>query len=149
MKTICPECYSENDHITPLLKPRDCLQQHTQYICGSCGRCICIEHDQNRGLQRWNFPFTTLDAAKLYVRIAEYTLKKGCAIYEISNAKERVSYKIFGDEEALLLYLEKHKDRRCVTKKPAWGIANYREFEKTQIRKLTATEIDTYLAKRI
>lgn len=49
---MCEECYSEKNRITPLLNPLDCLKKHTQYICGTCGRCICIEHDENRGLQR-------------------------------------------------------------------------------------------------
>ena len=43
---MCEECYSDENRITPLLNPLDCLENHTQYICGTCGRCICIEHDQ-------------------------------------------------------------------------------------------------------
>ena len=58
---MCEECYSDENRITPLLNPLDCLENHTQYICGTCGRCICIEHDPNRGLQRWNFPFKSLE----------------------------------------------------------------------------------------
>ena len=54
---MCKECYVEENRITPLLNPLECLKNHTQYICGTCGRCICIERDANRGLQRWNFPF--------------------------------------------------------------------------------------------
>lgn len=65
---ICEECYSENRRITPLLNPKDCLQNHTQYICGACGRCICIEHDARKKLQRWNFPFSTPEIAKLYLK---------------------------------------------------------------------------------
>ena len=57
---MCEECYSDENRITPLLNPLDCLENHTQYICGTCGRCICIEHDPNRGLQRWNFPFIAI-----------------------------------------------------------------------------------------
>lgn len=57
---MCIECYIDESRITPLLNPIECLQNHTQYICGTCGRCICIEHDPKRGLQRWNFPFTTV-----------------------------------------------------------------------------------------
>ena len=44
---MCEECYSDENRITPLLNPLDCLENHTQYICGTCGRCICIEHDPN------------------------------------------------------------------------------------------------------
>ena len=50
---MCMECYVDENRITPLLNPLDCLENHTQYICGTCGRCICIEHDPKRGLQRW------------------------------------------------------------------------------------------------
>ncbi len=53
---MCEECYSTENRKTLIDKsPLDCLENHTQYICGTCGRCICIEHDINRGLQRWNF----------------------------------------------------------------------------------------------
>ena len=92
---MCIECYSDNNRITPLLNPLDCLKNHTQYICGTCGRCICIENDPKRGLQRWNFPFKSLDIAKLYLRTADYTMKKSCGIYEIKSEKGRASYKIF------------------------------------------------------
>lgn len=65
---MCMECYIDENRITPLLNPLDCLANHTQYICGTCGRCICIEHDPKRGLQRWNFPFKSLEIAKLYLK---------------------------------------------------------------------------------
>ena len=52
--TECKECYSAHNRITPLLEPRNCLENHTQYICGTCGRCICIDRDEKRGVQRWN-----------------------------------------------------------------------------------------------
>ena len=48
---MCKECYSNNNRIAPLLNPLDCLENHTQYMCGTYGRCICIEHAQNRGLR--------------------------------------------------------------------------------------------------
>ena len=73
---MCKECYADNNRTTPLLKPFDCLKNHIQYICGSCGRCICISKDPKRGLQRWNFPFESLEIAKLYLRTADYTMKK-------------------------------------------------------------------------
>lgn len=40
---MCVECYVDEKKITPLLNPIECLQNHMQYICGTCGRCICIE----------------------------------------------------------------------------------------------------------
>lgn len=115
---MCEECYSENNRTTPLLKPMDCLENHTQYICGTCGRCICIEHDPNRGLQRWNFPFKTVETARLYLRTADYTAKKSCGIYEIQSNKGRVSYKIFSDIADLEIYLQKNKDKSCVNMQP-------------------------------
>ena len=81
---MCKECYVNESRITPLLNPIDCLKNHTQYICGICGRCICIDHDPVRDLQRWNFPFKSLEIAKLYLRTADYT-KKTCGIYEIKS----------------------------------------------------------------
>ena len=117
---MCKECYTNQSRITPLLNPMDCLMYHTQYICGTCGRCICIEHDSERNLQRWNFPFRSLEIAKLYLRTADYTMKKSCGIYEIKDRKGRCSYKIF----------------------------EYKEFANTQVRRLTDDEVKQYLAER-
>jgi len=48
----CKECYSSKNRVTPLLEARKCLENHLQYVCGTCGRCICIDKDKIRGLQR-------------------------------------------------------------------------------------------------
>lgn len=74
------ECYSNENRVTPLLNPLECLQNHTQYICGTCGRCICIDKDPKSGLQRWNFPFKTVEIAKLYSRTADYTTKMSSGV---------------------------------------------------------------------
>lgn len=145
---MCEECYSENNRATPLLKPMDCLENHTQYICGTCGRCICIEHDPNRGLQRWNFPFKTAEIARLYLRTADYTVKKSCGIYEIQSNKGRVSYKIFSDIADLEIYLQKNKDKSCVNMPPVFSVNEYREYPQTQVRKLTTEEIRKYMSTR-
>ena len=131
-----------------LLNPLDCLTNHTQYICGTCGRCICIERDENRRLQRWNFPFKTLEIAKLYLRTADYTMKKACGIYALHDAKGRLFYKIFVDNEELQGYLKKHRHKTCKEMKPVFMVAEYQEFANTQVRKLTADEIQQYLSKR-
>lgn len=34
---MCMECYTDENRVTPLLNPTDCLEKHTQYICGTCG----------------------------------------------------------------------------------------------------------------
>ena len=89
LSKYCEECYSASSRVTPLINPEQCLKNNTQYICGTCGRCICIEKDSKRGLMRWNFPFKTLEIAKLYLRVAEYCFQSNCGIYELKNNKER------------------------------------------------------------
>ena len=145
---MCMECYVDKNRITPLLNPVYCLKNHTQYICGTCGRCICIEHDPKRGLQWWNFPFKSLEIAKLYLRTADYSMKKPCGIYELKNENGRLSYKIFADSEDLLLYLKKNKGKTCKDMKPIFVIKEYREYVNTQIRKLTSDEIQKYMSER-
>ena len=145
---MCSECYVDRNRITPLLNPLDCLENHTQYICGTCGRCICIEHDQNRGLQRWNFPFKSLEIAKCYSRTADYTTKKPCGIYEIKSERGRISYKIFADNKDLQLYLTKNKGKACETKEPVFSVKEYKEYPNTQVRKLTSDEIKKYMSER-
>lgn len=145
---MCKECYVNKNRVTPLLNPIDCLENHTQYICGTCGRCICIEHDKKRGLQRWNFPFKSLEIAKLYLRTADYTTKKPCGIYEILSENGRLSYKIFEDEESLKIYLKRNKGKTCETMKPAFIVDEYREYKNTQVRKLTPDEVDRYISER-
>lgn len=145
---MCSECYSCESRATPLLNPLDCLKNHTQYICGTCGRCICIDRDPKRGLQRWNFPFMSLETAKLYLRAADYTMKKSCGIYEIKSGKGRVSYKIFAGEKDLSLFLRKNKDKICESMAPVFMVGEYKEYANTQVRKLTADEIERYIAER-
>lgn len=145
---MCMECYADESRITPLLNPVDCLENHTQYICGTCGRCICIEHDPKHGLQRWNFPFKSLEIAKLYLRTADYSMKKPCGIYELENENGRRSYKIFADSEDLLSYLKKNKGKICKSRKPVFMVEEYKEYANTQIRKLTPDEIQAYMSER-
>ena len=145
---MCKECYTNQSRITPLLNPMDCLTYHTQYICGTCGRCICIEHDSERNLQRWNFPFRSLEIAKMYLRTADYTMKKSCGIYEIKDRKGRCSYRIFADKEDLELYLKKNQGKTCGTMTPLFRIEEYKEFANTQVRRLTDDEVKQYLAER-
>ncbi|GAB2021152.1 hypothetical protein RyT2_02250 [Pseudolactococcus yaeyamensis] len=148
LKEICQECYSDHKRITPLLNPLDCLHNHVQYICGTCGRCICINPDEKRGSQRWYFPFKSLDIAKLYLRTADYTVKKSCGIYELQSATGRISYKIFVDIEALLLYLKRNTNKRCPTQTPLFVKEDYREYSDTEVKKLTSKEIEVYLSER-
>ena len=145
---MCKECYVDQSRVTPLLNPLECLNNHTQYICGTCGRCICIEYDPNRGLQRWNFPFKSLEIAKLYLRTADYTEKKPCGIYELKSENGRISYKIFASNEDLKLYLKKNKGKTCEKMASVFSVEEYQEFPNTQVRKLTAEEVETYMKER-
>lgn len=145
---MCKECYVDQNRITPLLNPIECLKNHVQYICGTCGRCICIDHDPVRDLQRWNFPFKSLEIAKLYLRTADYTVKKSCGIYEIKSENGRLSYKIFEDEESLKIYLKRNKEKTCETMKPVFIVDEYREYKNTQVRKLTPEEVKKYMSER-
>lgn len=123
---MCLECYADDNRITPLLNPAECLENHTQYICGTCGRCICIERDSKRGLRRWNFPFKSLEIAKLYLRTADYTMKKCCGIYELKSISGRSLYKIFATSDDLEIYLQKSKDKICESMKPIFISEKYR-----------------------
>lgn len=145
---MCKECYADENRITPLLGPLDCLENHTQYICGTCGRCICIEHDPRRGLQRWNFPFKSLETAKLYLRAADYTMKTPCGIYEIKSDKGKVFYKIFTGSGDLQAFLKKNKDKACENIKPVFYENEYKKYPNTQVRKLTSDEIQKYMSER-
>ena len=39
--------------------------------------------------------------------------QKSCGIYELKSESDRVSYKIFADQEDLRDYLKKNKGKRC------------------------------------
>ena len=142
---ICKECYSQESRITPLLKPQECLENHEQYICGTCGRCICIGRDEKRKVQRWNFPFKSLEIAKLYLRTADFTMKKPCGIYELVNNKGRKSYKIFASIEDFKIYLGKNKDKSCESMEPIYIKDKYEDFPHTKIKYLTKYEVEKYL----
>lgn len=144
----CIECYSENNRITPLLEPRNCLENHEQYICGTCGRCICINKDDKRNLQRWNFPFKSIEITKLYLRTADFTVKSSCGIYEIQNKKGGNSYKIFKDNMDLNIYLQKNKDKKCALMNPVYMKDKFIDFENTQVRMLTKEEAEKYLTEQ-
>lgn len=144
---MCEECYVNESRITPLLNPRECLENHMQYVCGTCGRCICIGKTE-KGLQRWNFPFQSSEIAKLYLRTADYTMKKCCGIYEIKSTKGRTFYKIFADENELHSYLKTNKDKTCLADIALFSQSEYREFPNTKVKKLTAAEVRAYLNER-
>lgn len=95
-----------------------------------------------------DFPFKSLEIAKLYLRTADYSMKKSCGIYELKSENGRLSYKIFANIEDLQLYLKKNKGKICKDMKPVFIIEEYREYANTQIRKLTSDEIQKYMSER-
>ena len=145
---MCRECYVNESRITPLLGARECLENHTQYICGTCGRCICIQRDEKRGLQRWNFPFKSLEIARLYLRTADYTVKRPCGIYVMKNSKGRVSYKIFACSEDFQDYLRKNRDKKATQAEPLITAGRFVEYPDTEVRRLTSDEVENYLSER-
>lgn len=145
---ICQECYSAHNRITPLLDPRHCLENHIQYICGTCGRCICIDRDENRGLQRWNFPFKSLEIAKLYLRTADVTTKTACGVYEITGTNGRKSYKIFSSIDNLIDYLAKNKRKSCEQMKPLFQQDIFQQSTTASVRKLSQQEVEEYLQEQ-
>jgi hypothetical protein len=145
---ICEECYVDTPRATPLLHAQDCLENHIQYICGTCGRVICFNKDDKRQLQRWNFPFKSLDIAKLYLRTADIEKQTTCGIYEIISANGRKSYKIFENKDAVLRYLTKNKKASITSMTPLYQQDTFTTFTHSQIRKLTTKEITTYLKEK-
>ncbi len=145
---MCEECYSDNNRETPLLNAEDCLRNHVQYICGTCGRCICIDRDEKRNVQRWNFPFKDLYTAKLYLRTADHTVGANCGIYEIRNEKGRSSFKIFRNDEEMLSYLKKNKGKYCPQNEAVYRHHEFRSFHGTQVRRLSEGEIRRYISEK-
>ena len=147
MKT-CIECYSKDNRTTPLLNKEAWLLNHTQYICGTCGRCICIEKDPIRGLYRWNFPFSSVDDAILYLRVANYITQTSCGIYRSSNQKGRDSYKIFVSDNDFKEYVRKN-NRVIDNPYAVFKVELLEMYNKTQIRKLSTSEVKEYLENNI
>lgn len=145
---ICPECYSDDARATPLTYSESCLSQHRQYICGTCGRCICYENDSHLNLNRWHFPFKTFKQALLFLRTADDCHKKPCGIYLIQDVNGRMSYKIFPDDCSLRHYLEKNKKKKCLTTTPLFQMPFYQDYDTTEIRYLKKEEVEKYLAER-
>ena len=144
VQSRCKECYADNNRATPLLNPEDCLHHHRQYVCNSCGRCICADVDA-KGRFRAKFPFKSLNIAILYLRAAEVVWQKPCEIYEIENDKGRKEYKIFPSELELNHYLHNNKHKRCTSSQPLFVSPKYTASTSQQLRMLTKGEIEKYL----
>lgn len=143
----CPECYSSDPRVTPILDPESCLTTHRQYVCSTCGRCICAEADsQNK--YRIKYPFNSLEIAKLYLRAAEAIYEGPCEIYEIEYSNGRNLYKIFKSKEDVLAYLKKNSMQSCPSEEPLYRTKAYTPHNKSQVRKLRADEVAKYLEEK-
>lgn len=105
--------------------------------------------EKNMDYRRKHFPFKSLEFAKLYLRTADYTMKRACGIYEIENNKGRISYKIFAGNDELNLFLKKNKDKKCRQMMPVFSAGKYKEYPHTEVRKLTFDEIKQYRKQKI
>ena len=144
----CPECYSSDPRVTPILDPESCLMSHKQYVCSICGRCICAEADsQNK--YRIKYPFKSLEIAKLYLRAAEAIYQGPCEIYEIEYSNGRTLYKIFKNREDVLTYLKKNSMQSCPSEEPLYRTKTYKPHDKSQVRRLSTGEIAKYLEEKI
>jgi hypothetical protein len=120
---------------------------HEQYICSTCGRCICAEADsQNK--YRIKYPFNSLEIAKLYLRAAEAIYQGPCEIYEIEYSNGRNLYKIFHNREDMFAYLKKNPMQSCPSEEPLYKTESYKPPERSQVRKLKTDEIAKYLAEK-
>lgn len=70
------------------------------------------------------------------------------AVLEIENNKGRVSYKIFAENEDLLLFLKKNKDKVCKQMLPIFFVGKYKDYPNTEVRKLSTEEIRKYMSER-
>ena len=148
MQTVstCPECYANDKRITPLLNPEDCLLHHRQYICGTCGRCICADVD-DKGKFRALFPFKTLEIAKLYLRAAEVIHQCPCTIYELADTKGSKQCKIFPSVVELNDYLQKNKQKQY-NLQPLFTTPKYKDYTPEQLRNLSPEEVAIYMKEK-
>ena len=144
---ICPECYSNNPRITPILNPEQCLRNHLQYICSTCGRCICIEKGKNDRM-RWKFPFKSLEIAKLYLKTAEITCKSLCGIYKLKRINNRFFYKIFNTKDDLIVYLNKNTTKTSDKIIPVYISKKYIPIKFEQIKRLSKKDVIKYMNEK-
>jgi hypothetical protein len=143
----CRECYSENSRITPLKGAQDCLANHRQYICSTCGRIICIDVKGEKRA-RCFMPFSSKDIALLYLKCAEILTDKPCGIYELIYKRGDKRYRIFQSEDELKSFLRNNGDVKCENTKPIYINEKVNKIENNQIKYLTEEEIKAYLLER-
>ena len=144
MDMACPECYSDDPRVTPILDPEKCLRTHRQYICSTCGRCICAEVDDHNKF-RARFPFKTLEIAKLYLRAAEAIYGGPCEIYEIEYKNGRIFYRIFENRKSFKEHMGRNPDQMCESMSPLYRSKSFEPPHLNQMRMLSSKEIERYL----
>jgi len=143
----CPECYSDEPRVTPIIDPGSCLTNHLQYVCSSCGRCVCVDLDkQNK--YRVYFPFKSVEIAKLYLRSAEVIFSGPCEIYEIELANGTRLVKIFKDKEAMEADMQRNPMQSCANPVPIFKTESYKPHDPSQVRNLTPDEVKQYLKEK-
>ena len=143
----CPECYSDDPRATPLRGPEHCLSNHTQYVCATCGRCICAGVRKG-GKARWKFPFKSADIAQIYIRAAEAITSRSCAIYEFESSNVRRFAKIFASDEDRNAYCQRNPDKHLVSEEPAFVTPNDQLPQVDQRRRLTNQKVSRYLEEK-
>ena len=143
----CPECYSDNARVTPIMDAESCLRSHTQYICGTCGRCACVDIDKF-GKRRAELPFKTLAIAAYYLRAAEVIHRSTCGIYEILDERKNAFFMIFPNKVEFQRYIASNPSWRARSPEPVRHSRAYRACGETQMRKLTPAEIARYIAEQ-
>lgn len=145
----CKECYSQYARITPLYKPEECLGQHRQYICSTCGRAICTEKGTFR-TPRCFMLFKSQEMAMLYVRAAEILANGTCGVHQIASPiSGLINYKIFPTrdmQEALRIY-GSYDSKGGINPNPCFLSPKFVPPAVRQIRRLNEAEIRTYLAE--
>ena len=142
----CPECYSDDPRVTPILDPESCLMTHEQYVCSTCGRFICAEADE--GKYRIKYPYKSLEIAKLYLRAAESVYGGACEIYEVEYSNGRTLYKIFHNKEDMQAYLKENTMQSCPSGEPVFKTPSYKPHDKAQVKKLSTGDIAKYLEEK-
>ncbi|RLL82567.1 hypothetical protein Y696_00250 [Mesotoga sp. H07pep.5.4] len=142
----CPECYSSDNRATPLKNPEDCLSNHVQYICSTCGRAICMEGDERERHGPLS-SFGSFNDAMLYLRAAEALFNGPCGIYELTDGA-KVFYKIFKDKDGLMNYLLENPEKRCPLGEALHETEEFRPVVEGQIRRLDKGEVEEYLREK-
>ena len=143
----CKECYSDNPRITPLKGAEDCLKNHLQYICSTCGRVICIG-PKGAKKARCLMPFGSLESAKLYIKAAEIMNEGVCGIYELIYRRGEKRYRVFKSDDELKKHLKSNKNVKCEKFEPVYISKKHTPVSDDQIRRLTDPEVQEYLNER-